>query len=155
MGQYLTYHGLELYQLEAPAYASPYAVALTGKRGHWRLVVFLRDGGEANVDWDSGSLKRPFQLANSDALALVPKVGEKFGVTFSGCEAKDCSHIFGALLYLPWSHQVFEKDVTLKGIACTENLLQAQNSSALAAIDNALRRQQAANPQYVPPACRQ
>ena len=153
IGQWLTYNGLEMYRLEMPHYASPYAVALTGGHGGWRLVVFLRDGGETNVDWDSGPLRRPFQAASTDSLVLVPNVGKNFGVTFTGCKAQDCSNVYGALLYLPWSHQVFEKDISGRAVSCTATLLDPANRAALDAVDAALKRQKAADPHYVPPGC--
>lgn len=153
IGQWLTFYQLELYRLEIPSYASPYSVLLTSGRKGWRVVVFLRDGGVVNEDWDSGFLKRPFQVASTDSLVLVPRVGKNFGVTFSGCKAHDCANVYGALLYLPWSHQYFEKDVSGTSVACSQTLLDPQNAAALQAIDVALQRQQALQPRYVPPAC--
>ncbi|MHB8301663.1 MAG: hypothetical protein ACYDC6_02315 [Acidobacteriaceae bacterium] len=153
MGQWLAFYRLDLYRLEVPTYASPYAVALTSGKHGWRIVVFLRDGGEANVDWDSGTLPKVFQLASTDALVLVPKVGKNFGVTFTGCSIKDCAQNYGALLYLPWSHEFFFKQVTSKAVACSQTLLGPRNYVALKAIDAALKRQQVADPQYVAPPC--
>jgi len=153
IGQWLTFYHLELYRMEVPSYASPYSVLLTSGRHGWRIVVFLRDGGVANEDWDSGFLPRTFQYASTDALVLVPKVENNFGVTFSGCSVQNCAKNYSALLYLPWSHQFFEKTVTSKAVACSQTLLDPQNMAALQAIDAALRRQQVAAPGYRPPAC--
>ena len=63
-------------RLEIPPYASPYAAALTSGKHGWRIVVFLRDGGMTNVNWDSGYLKRPFQAASSDNFVLTPGTGK-------------------------------------------------------------------------------
>ena len=153
MGQWLQFNQLDLYRLEIPNYASPYAAALTSGKHGWRIVVFLRDGGVTNVDWDSGFLKRPFQVASTDNFVLTPRVGSNFGITFSGCKDRACASVYGALLYLPWSHQFFEKDVSGKSVACSQTLLDLQNAKALQAIDAALQRQQAAVPGYAPPAC--
>ncbi|MGC1782164.1 MAG: hypothetical protein WA708_06575 [Acidobacteriaceae bacterium] len=153
MGQWLQFHQLELYRLEMPDYASPYAAALTSGKHGWRIVVFLRDGGVTNMDWDSGFLKRPFEVASTDNFGLTPQVGQSFGVTFSGCKAHDCASVYGALLYLPWSHQFFEKDVSGGAVACSQSLLDPRNAPALRALDAALRRQQMAVGQYVAPPC--
>ncbi len=91
MGQWIQFNHLEIYRLEIPSYASPYAAALTSGKHGWRIVVFLRDGGVTNVDWDSGFLERPFQAANTDNFVLVPQVGNHFGIAFSGCKAQDCA----------------------------------------------------------------
>lgn len=153
IGQWLTFNQLELYRLEIPSYATPYSVLLTGGHRGWRVVVFLRDGGEVNEDWDSGTLPKTFQLASTDALVLVPKVGKDFGVTFTGCSIKDCAQNYGAILYLPWSHEFFFKQVTSKGVACSETLLDPRNYVALKTVDAALKRQQGPDPHYVAPFC--
>lgn len=153
MGQWLQFYRLDLYRLEIPAYASPYAAALTSGKHGWRIVVFLRDGGLTNVDWDSGFLKRPFQAASTDNFVLVPRVGTSFGVSFSGCDAQNCSGNYGALLYLPWSHQFFQKAVAAHSVACSQSLLDPRNAAALQALNAALTRQQASQPHYVPPPC--
>ena len=153
IGQWLAFNELELYRMEIPSDASPYSVLLTSGRQGWRIVVFLRDGGVANMDWDSGFLPRTFQLASTDALVLVHKVGKNFGVTFTGCAIQECNKNYSALLYLPWSRQVFVKTVTSKSVACSQILLDPQNAAALQAIDAALRRQQVAVWGYTPPAC--
>jgi hypothetical protein len=153
MGQWLQFYHLDLYKLEIPPYASPYAAALTsGKRG-WRIVVFLRDGGVTNVSWDSGYLKRPFQAASNDNFVLIPGTGSNFGVSFSGCDARDCGGNYGALLYLPWSHQFFQKGVAGHSVACSQSLVDPANARALQMLDAALKRQQAAVPHYVAPPC--
>lgn len=153
MGQWLQFNQLTLYRLEIPEYASPYAAALTSGRHGWRIVVFLRDGGETNVDWDSKFLKRPFEVASTDNFVLVPEVGNHFGVTFSGCRTRDCASVYGALLYLPWSHQYFEKDIAGGSVACSQALLDPKNAAALRALDDALRRQQSAVGNYVNAPC--
>lgn len=153
MGQWLQFYQLDLYRLEIPGYASPYAAALTSGKHGWRIVVFLRDGGVTNVDWDSGFLKRPFQAANADNFLLVPHVGTSFGVSFSGCDAQNCAGSYGALLYLPWSHQFFQKQVAAHAVACSQSLLDPRNAASLQALDTALTRQQASQPHYVPPPC--
>lgn len=153
MGQWLTYYQLDVYRLEIPTYASPYAAALTSGKHGWRIVVFLRDGGVTNVDWDSGFLKRPFQAASTDNFVLTPHAGTDFGVSFSGCDARNCAGNYGALLYLPWSHQFFQKTVAPQSVACSQALLDPRNAAALQVLDAALRRQQAAGAQYVPPPC--
>jgi hypothetical protein len=153
IGQWLALYHLQLYRLEIPNYASPYSVLLTSGRHGWRIVVFLRDGGVANVDWDSGFLPRTFQYASTDALVLVPQVGKNFGVTFSGCAIQDCTQNYSALLYLPWSRQFFEKTISSKSVTCSQALLDPRNAAALLAIDAALKRQQTAIPEYSPPAC--
>jgi len=153
MGQWLTFHELDLYRLEMPTYASPYAAALTSGKHGWRIVVFLRDGGVTNVDWDSGFLKRPFQAASTDNFVLMSRVGTKFGVSFSGCDARNCAGNYGALLYLPWSHQFFQKAVAAHSVACSQALMDPRNAAALRALDAALRRQQAGNVHYVSPPC--
>jgi hypothetical protein len=153
MGQWLQFYQLDLYRLEIPNYASPYAAALTSGKHGWRIVVFLRDGGVTNVDWDSGFLKPPFQAASIHNFVLMPTPGAKFGVAFSGCDARNCAASYGALLYLPWSHQFFQKGVDGRSVACSQSLLDARNAAALQTLDAALMRQQAANPHYVPPPC--
>jgi hypothetical protein len=153
MGQWLQFNQLALYRLEMPEYASPYAAALTSGKHGWRVVVFLRDGGETNVNWDSGFLKRPFEVASTDNFVLSARVGQNFGITFSGCKAHDCASVYGAMLYLPWSHQYFEKEVAGGSVACSQSLLDPRNAVALQALDNALRRQQKAASRYVPPVC--
>lgn len=153
MGQWLDYHGLQLYRLEVPNYATPYAAALTSGKQGWRIVVFLRDGGVTNEDWDSGFLGRPFQRASTDNFVLVPRVGENFGVVFSGCREDACASVYGALLYLPWSHQLFEKSVAHGTVACSESLLEPGNAAALQALNAALARQQSGVAHYRPPAC--
>ncbi len=153
MGQWLQFYRLELYRLEIPPFASPYAAALTSGKHGWRIVVFLRDGGVTNVNWDSGYLKRPFQAASSDNFVLTPGVGANFGVSFSGCDARDCANNYGALLYLPWSHQFFQKGVAGRSVACSQALLDPVNAKAVQALDAALKRQQASDPHYVAPAC--
>lgn len=153
MGQWLQFNKLTLYRLEAPGYALPYAAALTSGRHGWRILVFLRDGGQANVNWDSGFLKRPFEVASTDNFTLVPQVSGNFGVVFSGCRAHNCADSYGALLYLPWSHQYFEKDVSGKSVACSEALLNPKNAAALHALDAALRRQKGGATGYVAPTC--
>jgi hypothetical protein len=153
MGQWLQFYQLDLYRLEIPPSASPYAAALTSGKHGWRIVVFLRDGGVTNVDWDSGYLKRPFQAASSDNFVLTPGTGTNFGVSFSGCDAKDCAGNYGALLYLPWSHQFFQKGVAGHSVACSQALLDPANAKALQMLDAALKRQQADVPQYAAPPC--
>lgn len=154
MGQWLQFNKLTLYRLEAPGFALPYATALTSGRHGWRIVVFLRDGGQANVNWDSGFLKRPFEVASTDNFVLVPEVaGTNFGITFSGCKAHDCTDVYGALLYLPWSHEYFEKDVSGKSVACSQSLLDSKNANALHTLNAALRRQKGDVAGYVPPTC--
>lgn len=158
IGQWLTYNGLELYRLEIPNFAAPYAAALTSGRHGWRIAVFLRDGGVTNVVWDSGYLKKPFQVASTDAFVLAPKVGNDFGVVFSGCKFEDCGNVYGALLYVPARRQFFEKDVGPKSVACSAALDDPANAAALQALDTALARQQDARRQkgdaiYVAPVC--
>jgi hypothetical protein len=153
MGQWLQFYQLDLYRLEIPNYASPYAAALTSGKHGWRIVVFLRDGGVTNVDWDSGFLKRPFQAASTDNFVLIPRVGTNFGVSFSGYDAQNCASDYGALLYLPWSHQFFQKEVAAHSVACSQSLLDPRNAAALQALDAALTRQQAPEPHYAPPPC--
>ncbi len=153
MGQWLQFYHLDLYRLEMPPFASPYAAALTSGKHGWRIVVVLRDGGEANVTWDSGYLKRPFQAASSENFMLTPGTGTNFGVSFSGCDAKDCAGNYAALLYLPWSHQFFQKGVAAQSVACSQSLLDPANAKALQMLDAALKRQQAAVSHYVPPPC--
>ena len=153
MGQWLQFYHLDLYRLEIPAYASPYAAALTSGKHGWRIVVFLRDGGVTNVDWDSGYLKRPFQAASSDDFVITPGTGRNFGVSFSGCDARDCAGNYGALLYLPWRHQLFQKGVAGHSVACSQSLLDPANARALQMLDTALKRQQANVPHYVAPPC--
>jgi len=153
MGQWLQFYHLDLYKLEIPPYASPYAAALTSGKHGWRIVVFLRDGGVTNVSWDSGYLKRPFQAASGDNFVLIPGAGTNFGVTFSGCDARDCAGNYGALLYLPWSHQFFQKGVAGHSVACSQSLLDPANAKALQMLDAALKRQQAPVPHYVAPPC--
>ncbi len=153
MGQWLQYNQLELYRLEIPSYASPYAAALTRGKHGWRIVVFLRDGGVTNADWSSGFLSRPFQVASTDNFVLTPRVGTNFGITFSGCKQGSCTSVYGALLYLPWSHGFFEKKVAGMSVACSQSLLEPENAAALQALDAALRRQQSAVVGYVPPVC--
>lgn len=153
MGQWLQFNGLTIYRLEAPGFASPYAAVLASGRHGWRIIVFLRDGGQANVNWDSGFLKHPFEVASTDDFVLVPQVGTNFGITFSGCKAHDCTEVYGALLYLPWSRQYFEKDVSGKSVACSQSLLAPRNAAALHALDAALRRQKNGTAGYVPPVC--
>lgn len=153
MGQWLQFYQLDLYRLEIPPYASPYAAALTSGKHGWRIVVFLRDGGEANVAWDSGYLKRPFQAASGDNFVLTPGTGNNFGVSFSGCDAKDCAGNYGALLYLPWSRQFFQKGVEGHSVACSQSLLDPANAKALQMLDAALKRQQAGGANYVAPPC--
>jgi hypothetical protein len=153
IGQWLQFNQLQLYRLEMPEYASPYAVALTSGKHGWRIVVFLRDGGVTNVDWDSGFLKRPFEVASTDNFVLTPQVGQNFGITFSGCKTHDCASVYGALLYLPWSHQFFEKDVSGGAVACSEALLDPRNVTALRVLDAALKRQQMEIAHYVAPPC--
>lgn len=153
MGQWLTFNELELYRLEIPSYAAPYSVLLASGHHGWRIVVFLRDGGEVNEDWDSGTLPKVFQLASTDSLVLVPKVGKNFGVTFTGCSLKDCQQNYGALLYLPWSHEFFFKQVSSKGVTCSETLLDPHNYTALKTLDAALKRERSDDPRYVAPFC--
>ncbi len=153
MGQWLQFYQLDLYRLEIPPFASPYAAALTSGKHGWRIVVFLRDGGVTNVSWDSGFLKRPFQAASADNFVLTPGVGSNFGVSFSGCDAGDCAGNYGALLYLPWSHQFFQKGVAGRSVACSQSLLGPANAKAVVALDAALKRQQSAVPHYVAPPC--
>ena len=153
MGQWLQFYHLDLYRLEIPPYASPYAAALTSGKHGWRIVVFLRDGGVTNVDWDSGFLKRPFEAASSDNFVLTRGTGTNFGVSFSGCDARDCAGNYGALLYLPWSHRFFQKGVADQSVACSQSLLDPANAKALEMLDAALKRQQAAVPHYVAPPC--
>ncbi|HTU50402.1 MAG TPA: hypothetical protein VMF56_07395 [Acidobacteriaceae bacterium] len=153
MGQWLQFYHLVLYKLEIPPYASPYAAALTSGKHGWRIVVFLRDGGVTNVSWDSGYLKRPFQAASTDDFVLTPGTGTNFGVSFSGCDARDCAANYGALLYLPWSHQFFQKGVAGHSVACSESLLDPANGKALQMLNAALRRQQADVPHYVAQPC--
>lgn len=153
MGQWLQSYHLELYRLEMPPFASPYAAALTSGKHGWRIVVFLRDGGVTNVNWDSGFLKRPFEAASSDNFVLMPEVGANFGVSFSGCDARDCAGNYGALLYLPWSHRFFQKGVAGHSVACSQSLLDPANAKAVQALDAALKRQQASDPHYVAPSC--
>jgi hypothetical protein len=153
MGQWLKFYQLDLYRLEIPSYASPYAAALTSGEHGWRIVVFLRDGGVTNVDWDSGFLKRPFQAASTENFVLMSSPGAKFGVTFSGCDARNCAGNYGALLYLPWSHLFFQKEVAGRSVACSQSLMDPRNATALQTLDAALTRQQASNPHYVPPPC--
>ncbi|MES2221332.1 MAG: hypothetical protein V4587_10240 [Acidobacteriota bacterium] len=153
MGQWLQFYHLDLYRLEIPPYASPYAAALTSGKHGWRIVVFLRDGGVTNVSWDSGYLKRPFQAASSDNFVLMPGTGNNFGVSFSGCDAKDCAGDYGALLYLPWSRQFFQKGVEGRSVACSQSLLDPANAKALQMLDAALKRQQAGGAPYVAPPC--
>ena len=106
-------------------------------------MVFLRDGGVTNTDWDSGFLKRPFDAASTENFVLTPRVGTKFGVSFSGCDAQNCAGDYGAVLYLPWSHQFFQKEVSPRSVACSETLMDPQNAAALQTLDAALKRQQA------------
>ena len=153
IGQWLTFNQLELYRMEIPSYATPYSVLLTSGHHGWRIVVFLRDGGEVNEDWDSGALPKVFQVASTDALVLVPKVGKNFGVTFTGCSVKDCAQNYGAILYLPWSHEFFFKQVSDKGVTCSQTLLDPRNYVALKALDAALQRQESAEPRYAAPLC--
>ncbi len=153
MGQWIQFNHLEIYRLEIPRYASPYAAALTSGKHGWRIVVFLRDGGVTNVDWDSGFLERPFQAANTDNFVLVPQVGNHFGIAFSGCKAQDCAQVYGALLYLPWSHERFEKKIAGTAVACSQSLLDPRNAAALHVLDAALKRQQSAIARYTPPVC--
>jgi hypothetical protein len=153
MGQWLQFYRLDLYRLEIPNEESPYAAALTRGEHGWRIVVFLRDGGVTNVDWDSGFLKRPLQAAGPENFVVTPRVGSQFGVTFSGCDPQNCTSNYGAVLYLPWSHQFFQKDVGNHSVACSQSLLDPRNEAALTAIDVALRRQQSANPHYAAPPC--
>jgi hypothetical protein len=153
IGQWLQFNGLELYRLEIPNYATPYAAALTsGKRG-WRVVVFLRDGAVTNVDWDSGFLGRPFQVASTDAFTLLPHVGNSFGIAFSGCKFQDCQKVYAAMLYLPATRQLFQKEVAGKSVACSASLLDPESSAALRALDAALARQQRSEPGYIAPPC--
>jgi hypothetical protein len=153
MGQWLQFYHLDLYKLEVPPYAFPYAAALTSGKHGWRIVVFLRDNGVANVSWDSGYLKRPLQAASSDNFVLIPGAGNRFAVSFSGCGARDCAGNYGALLYLPWSHQFFQKGVAAHSVACSQSLLDPANARALQMLDAALKRQQAAVAHYVAPPC--
>lgn len=153
IGQWLTFNELELYRMEIPSYAAPYSVLLTSGHEGWRIVIFLRDGGEVNEDWDSGALPKVFQLASTDSLVLVPKVGKNFGVTFTGCSIRDCSQNYGAVLYLPWSHEFFFKQVSSKGVMCSQTLLDPHNYVALKTLDAALKRQQSADPRYAAPFC--
>jgi hypothetical protein len=153
MGQWLQFYQLDLIRLEIPAYASPYAAALTSGKHGWRIVVFLRDGGVTNVSWDSGYLKRPFQAASSDDFVLTPGTGNNFGVSFSGCDAKDCAGNYGALMYLPWSRQFFQKGVAGHSVACSQALLDPSNAKAVEILDAALKRQQVDNPHFVAPSC--
>lgn len=153
MGQWLQFYHLDLYKLEIPPYASPYAAALTSGKHGWRIVVFLRDGGVTNVSWDSGFLKRPFQAASSDDFVLTPGSGTSFGVSFSGCDAKDCAGNYGALLYMPWSHQFFQKGVAGHSVACSQSLLDPTHAKALQMLDASLKRQQADVPHYMAPRC--
>lgn len=153
IGQWLTFNQLELYRMEIPSYAAPYSVLLTSGHHGWRIVVFLRDGGEVNEDWDSGALPKVFRVASTDALVLVPKVGKNFGVTFTGCSIKDCQQNYGAILYLPWSHEFFFKQVSSKSVTCSQTLLDPHNYIALKTLDAALQRQQATDPHYAAPLC--
>ena len=153
MGQWLQFYQLDLYRLEIPPFASPYAAALTSGKHGWRIVVFLRDGGVTNVNWDSGFLKRPFQAASSDNFVLTPGTGTNFGISFSGCDAKDCAGNYGALVYLPGSHQLLQKGVSGRSVSCSQSLLDPANSKSLDLLDAALKRQQAAVPHYVAPHC--
>lgn len=153
MGQWLQFYHLDLYKLEIPPYALPYAAALTSGKHGWRIVVFLRDGGVTNVSWDSGYLKRPFQAASTDDFVVTPGTGTNFAVTFSGCDIKDCAGNYGALLYFPWSHQFFQKGVAGRSVACSQSLLDPANAKALQLLDDALKRQRAAVPHYVAPPC--
>jgi hypothetical protein len=153
MGQWLQFYHLDLHKLEIPPYASPYAAALASGKLGWRIVVFLRDGGATDVSWDSGFLKRPFQAASSDNFVLTSGSGTSFGVSFSGCDARDCTDNYGALLYLPWSHQFFQKGVAAHSVACSQSLLDPANANALQMLDTALKRQQASVPHYVAPPC--
>ena len=153
MGQWLQFYQLDLYKLEIPPDASPYAAALTSGKHGWRIVVFLRDGGVTNVTWDSGDLKRPFQAASTDDFVVSPGAGTDFGVSFSGCDTRDCAGNYGALLYLPRSHQYFQKGVAGHSVACSQSLLDPVNAKALQMLDAALKRQQAEVPHYVAPPC--
>lgn len=153
IGQWLTYHGMQLYRLEIPTYGTPYAAALTSDTHGWRVVVFLRDGGVTNKDWDSGRLPHAFEQASTDNFVVVPRVRDNFGVTFTGCQRSACARNYGALLYLPWSHQEFVKTVAGSSVACSASLLDPQNTAALRAIDAALVRQQAGVPHYAAPPC--
>ena len=153
MGQWLQFYQLDLYKLEIPPDASPYAAALTSGKHGWRIVVFLRDGGVTNVTWDSGDLKRPFQAASTDDFVVSPGAGTDFGVSFSGCDTRDCAGNYGALLYLPRSHQYFQKGVAGHSVACSQSLLDPANAKALQMLDAALKRQQAEVPHYVAPPC--
>lgn len=155
IGQWLAFYHLELYRLEIPTYASPYSVLLTSGHKGWRIVVFLRDGGLVNVDWDSGFLPRSFQLSSTDALVLLPKAGNNFGVTFSGCDARNCGQNYGALLYLPWSHRFFEKVIGKNSVSCSQSLLDPQNAFAVQALNDALRRQHPTDAFQAVPKCRQ
>lgn len=153
MGQWLQFYHLDLDKLEIPPYASPYAAALTSGKHGWRIAVFLCDGGVTNVSWDSGYLKRPFQAASTDNFVLSPGTGTNFGVSFSGCDARDCAGNYGALLYLPWSRQFFQKGVAGRSVACSQSLLDPANAKALQMLDAALKRQQADVSHYVAPPC--
>lgn len=153
MGQWLQFYRLNLYRLEIPNAESPYAAALTSGKHGWRIVVFLRDGGVTNVDWDSGFLKRPLQAASPDNFVLTPRVGPHFGVSFSGCDPQNCTGNYGAVLYLPWSHQFFRKEVGGRSVGCSQSLLDPGNAAALRAIDAALKRQKSGDPHYGAPAC--
>lgn len=153
MGQWLQFYQLDLYKLEIPPDASPYAAALASGKHGWRIVVFLRDGGVTNVTWDSGYLKRPFQAASTDDFVVTPGAGTDFGVSFSGCDTRDCAGNYGALLYLPRSHQYFQKGVAGHSVACSQSLLDTANAKALQMLDAALKRQQADVPHYVAPPC--
>jgi hypothetical protein len=153
IGQWLTYHGMEIYRLEIPNYAVPYAAALTSDSHGWHIVVFLRDGGVTNKDWDSGRLPHIFEEASTDNFVLTPRVGANFGITFSGCRRAACNRDYGAILYLPWSHQEFRKTVAGSAVGCSATLLDPQNAAALHAIDAALVRQQAGVPHYIAPPC--
>ncbi|MGA9958640.1 MAG: hypothetical protein WA430_07460 [Acidobacteriaceae bacterium] len=153
MGQWLQFYQLDVYKLEIPPDASPYAAALTSGKHGWRIVVFLRDGGVTNVIWDSGFLKRPFQAASTEDFVVTPGTGTDFSVSFSGCDTRDCGGNYGALLYLPRSHQYFQKGVAGHSVACSQSLLDPANAKALQVLNAALKRQQAIVPHYVAPPC--
>jgi hypothetical protein len=153
IGEWLRYHSMELYRLEIPNYATPYAAALTSDNHGWHIVVFLRDGGVTNEDWQSGRLPRVFEQASTDNFVLVPRVGDSFAVTFTGCRRAACSRDYGAILYLPWSHEVFFKTVAGPGAACSATLLDPQNAAVLRTLDAALARQQQSVPHYIAPPC--